>query len=70
MPDPAVAVNVDDVTEGYEVEDDTLEISAGETMTHGDVDFTCVAGGDDCTVMVADGTATSTGGTVTAMNSR
>ena len=68
-PPTPVAVNVDDVTEGYEVADGTLEISAGETMTHGDVDFTCAAGEDDCTVMVADGTATSTGGTVTAMNS-
>ena len=45
----------------------TLEIAAGMTETSGGVTFLCAAGGDDCTVEVAaDGSAMSTGGTVTA----
>ena len=45
-------------------------IAAGGTMTSGSVTFTCAAGGADCMVTVAaDGTVTSTGGMVTAMNS-
>ena len=48
----------------------TLMIDAGMSRTSGSVTFTCAAGGGDCTVMVAaDGSVTSTGGTVTAMNS-
>ncbi len=77
MPDPPpdptptpVAVDMSGVTMGYMVTAGTVEIAAGTTMTHGDVDFMCAAGGEACTVMVmGDGTATSTGGTVTAMNS-
>ena len=71
-PTPPTPVDVDlsGVTMGYEVTAATLEIAAGATMTHGDVDFMCAAGGDACMVMVmADGTATSTGGMVTAMDS-
>ena len=50
--------------------DDPLEIEAGMSATSGSVTFTCAEGDDDCTVMVADdGAVTSTGGTVTAMNS-
>ena len=50
--------------------DDPIEIDAGMSADSGSVTFTCAAGGDDCTVMVAaDGSVTSTGGTVTAMNS-
>ena len=63
-------VDVSDVTPGYMAGADTLEITAGQSVVHGDIEFTCMAGGDDCTVTIAaDGTATSTGGTVTAMNS-
>ena len=46
------------------------EIAAGESATIGEITFTCAAGGDDCTVTVAaDGSATATGGMVTADNS-
>ena len=45
-------------------------IKAGETADNGDVTFSCAAGGADCDVTVAaDGSVTSTGGTVTAMDS-
>ena len=59
---------------GYEAPaatgDTPLEIKAGMSATSGSVTFMCAEDGDDCTVMVADdGTVTSTGGTVTAMNS-
>ncbi len=50
--------------------DDPIDIDAGESETRGSVTFTCAPDGDDCTVMVAaDGSVTSTGGTVTAANS-
>ena len=67
-------VDLSDVTAGFMAGADTLEIDAGQSVTHGDIEFSCAAGGDDCTVMVmvdANGavTAASTGGTVTAMNS-
>ncbi len=46
------------------------EIAAGESATIGEITFTCAAGGPDCTVTVAaDGSATATGGMVTADNS-
>jgi hypothetical protein len=66
-----VDVSLADVTPGYmALAADTLDISAGGSMDHGDVTFTCAAGGDNCMVTVAaDGTVTATGGTVTAMNS-
>ena len=59
---------------GYEAPaatgDTPLEIEASMSATSGSVTFMCAEDGDDCTVMVADdGTVTSTGGTVTAMNS-
>ncbi len=48
----------------------TLMIDAGMSQTSGSVTFACAAGSADCAVMVAaDGTVTSTGGMVTAMNS-
>ena len=57
-------------TEPTATGDDPIEIDAGMSANSGSVTFTCAAGGDDCTVMVAaDGMVTSTGGTVTAMNS-
>ena len=49
----------------------TVQVAAGQSVNHGDIEFTCAAGGADCEVMVmmdANGgiTATSTGGMVTA----
>ena len=56
-------------TEPTATGDDPIEIEAGMSATSGSVTFECAAG-EDCTVMVADdGTVTSTGGMVTAMNS-
>lgn len=77
MPDPtppdpaAVTVSLADVTSGHmALAAGTVDIAAGGSMDHGDVTFTCAAGGDDCMVKVAaDGAVTATGGTVTAMNS-
>ena len=46
-------------------------IAAGGMENRGSVEFTCAAGGEDCMVMVAaDGMVTSTGGMVSAMNSK
>ena len=67
-----VAVTLPDVTAYYgddveelSVRTGTYEISAGDTMTVGDVDITCAMGGRDCSVEVmADGTVMSTGGDV------
>ena len=45
-------------------------IAAGQSATHGDVTYSCPAGGADCMVdVMADGMTTSTGGMATAMNS-
>ena len=74
-PMPAMAmVSLDMVTTtgtGYMApEAGTIEIVADMSETSGSVTFMCEAGDEDCTVMVADdGTVTSTGGMVTAMNS-
>ena len=67
-------VDLSSVTPGYMAGAGTVQVAAGQSVNHGDVEFTCAAGGADCTVSVevgADGTvsATSTGGMVTAMNS-
>ena len=69
-----MAVNLSPVTAGFMAGAGTVQVAAGQSVVHGDVEFTCTAGGADCTVAVevgADGTvsATSTGGMVTAMNS-
>ncbi len=66
-------VDLSNVTLGFMAGADTLEIDAGESVVHGNIEFNCAASGDDCEVMVvvdANGaiTATSTGGMVTAMN--
>ena len=74
-PPTQVAVTLPDVMADYgeDVEElnvpaDTYEISAGDTMPVGDVDFTCAMGGDDCSVEVMDdGTVESTGGDVSAV---
>ena len=71
-PDPMpVNVSLAGVTPGYmALAASTVDIPAGGSTDHGDVTFTCAAGGEDCAVTVAaDGTVTATGGTVTAMNS-
>ena len=73
-PTPAptpTSVSLAGVTSGYvALGAGTFDIPAGGSRDHGDVTFTCAAGGDDCTVTVAaGGTVTATGGTVTAMNS-
>lgn len=64
-------VSLTNVTPGYmALAAGSLDISAGGSMDHGDVTFTCAVGGEDCMVTVAaDGAVTSTGGSVTAMNS-
>lgn len=66
-------VDLSSVTPGFTATARTLEIEAGESVDHGDIAFACAGGSDDCVVMVivTDGTvtATSTGGTVSAMNS-
>ena len=67
-------VDLANVTSGFMAGAGTVQVAAGQSAVHGDVEFTCAAGGADCEVMVevgADGgiTATSTGGMVTAMNS-
>ena len=66
--------SIANVTSGFMAGAGTVQVAAGQSAVHGDVEFTCAAGGADCTVAVevgADGTvsATSTGGMVTAMNS-
>lgn len=67
-------VDLSRVTAGVMAETGTVTIAAGQSEEHGDISFSCAAGGPDCVVMVmvdANGaiTATSTGGTVTVMNS-
>ena len=62
------------LTSGFMANAGTVTIEAGQSTDHGDVEFTCAAGGADCEVMVevdANGgiTATSTGGMVTAKDS-
>ena len=47
-------------------EDGTTTLEPGGKVTYGDVTYTCAAGGASCVLMVKDGKATYTGGTVTA----
>ena len=70
-PMPA-AVNLDDVAANAmrPATDEPIVIAPGQSIVHGDVAFLCAAGGPACMVTVAgDGTASSTGGMVTATNS-
>ncbi len=70
QPPAPMEVDMDSVSEGARKEAGTLEIAAGAMKTLGDVTYSCAAGGEDCTVTIkADGTATYTGGTVTAADS-
>ena len=71
---PLPNVDLSRVTPGFMAGAGTVTIMAGESEVHGDIEFSCAAGGDGCVVMVRVGsggtiTATKTGGTVTAMNS-
>ena len=68
------AVSLTGVTAGYVTTAGEFTIAAGETMDHGDITFSCPAGGADCDVAVtvaSDGMATakSAGGLATAANS-
>ena len=68
-----MVVHLSPVTEGF-MAAGTIQVAAGRSVVHGDIAFVCAAGGDGCEVMVRVGSlgaisATSTGGTVTAMNS-
>ena len=68
-----MSVNLASVTAGFMADAGTVTIAAGQSADHGDIAFSCAAGGRDCAVTVAvdangDITATSTGGMVTAMN--
>ena len=71
-PEPA-DVDLSRVTPGFMAGAGTVRVSAGQSRDHGDIAFSCAAGGDDCEVMVmvenGKVTATSIGGTVTAKNS-
>ena len=67
-------VDLSSVTAGFMTAAGIIQVAAGQSVDHGDIAFSCVAGGADCTVTVevdSEGTvtATSTGGVVTAMNS-
>ncbi len=69
-----MAVDLAPVTAGFMAGAGTVQVPAGQSVDHGDIAFSCAAGGADCEVIVAVGTdgtvsATSTGGMVTAMNS-
>ena len=66
-------VDFSNVRSGATAGADTLRIAAGQSLVHGDIEFACAAGGEDCRVMVMVGangeiTATATGGSVTATN--
>ena len=64
-----MTVDLSSVAPGFMAEAGTVTIEAGQSEDHGDVAFACAAGDDDCTVTIAsDGTVTSTGGMVTAVN--
>ena len=66
------AVNLDNVAASAmrPATDEPIVIAPGQSIVHGDVAFLCTAGGPACMVTVAeDGTASSTGGMVTATNS-
>ena len=66
------AVNLDNVAVNAmrPTTEEPIVIAAGQSIVHGDVAFLCAAGGPACLVTVAeDGTASSTGGMVSATNS-
>ena len=66
-------VDLSSVAAGFEAEDSTITIEAGEKEVHGDIEFTCASGRYDCVITVSvdssgNVTATKRGGTVTARN--
>ena len=64
-------VDLTNVTPGFMAEAGTVQVAAGQSVVHGDIEFSCAAGGADCEVVVdanGDITATPTGGMVTATN--
>ena len=68
-----MSVDLASVTSGFMAGAGTVAIEEGQSAVHGDVEFSCAAGGRDCEVTVAvdandNISATSTGGMVTAMN--
>ena len=68
-----MAIDLAPVTAGFMAVAGTVQVAAGQSVVHGDIEFSCGAGGADCEVVVevdANGgvTAMSTGGMVTAMN--
>ena len=67
-------VDLAPVTAGFMAGVGIVQVAAGQSVVHGDIEFGCAAGGADCEVMVmedanGDITAISTGGMVSAMNS-
>ena len=67
-------VDLSSVTTGFVAVAGMVQVAAGQSIDHGDIAFSCAAGGTDCEVVVevdANGaiTATSTAGAVTATNS-
>lgn len=73
-PPPPENVDLSPVSPGFMAEAGTVTVKAGESQVHGDIEFSCPAGGADCTVTLEfdnDGIlrGESTGGNATAMNS-
>ena len=67
-------VDLSSVAAGFMAAAGIVQVAAGQSVVHGDIEFSCAAGGADCRVEVevdanGDITAISTGGMVTAMNS-
>ena len=58
---PLPNVDLSRVTPGFMAGAGTVTIMAGESEVHGDIEFSCAAGGDGCVVMVRVGS----GGTIT-----
>lgn len=66
-------VDLSNVTPGFMTQPGNIRLAAGQSLDHGDIAFTCAAGGAACEIVVmedANGgiTATSSGGMVTATN--
>ena len=66
-------IDLSDVTPGFMAGAGTVQVAAGQSAVHGDIEFSCAAGGTDCEVEVmvdanGDITVMSTGGMVTATN--
>ena len=58
-----MAIDLAPVTAGFMAGAGTVQVAAGQSVDHGDIEFTCAAGGADCEVMVmmdANGGITAT----------